>query len=417
MIVRFHYDVVCPWAYLASTRMEAFAEKTGATVRWEPILLGGLFRHHGAPDRPGEAMSPARARMGTLDLYRWAERLGVPVEYPPAHPRRSVEAMRLLVGCDESARIPLTKALFRAYWVEGRDVADRAVLGAIAADHGVDVGIIDRPDVQERLFEVTAEAAAAGAFGVPTFRVGDDLWWGVDRLQFVEDAVKGACAAPLADGRPADGRRPAHRGPRLPGANRTLRFFHDFSSPFSYLASTQIERVAAEHGATVEWAPMLLGALFRDIGTANIPLKAMNPAKQRYTAKDLAEWARWWGVPFRFASTFPLRTVTPLRVSLVEPATIPVIYRAAWAEDRDVGDPAVLSEVLTAAGFDGASLIEAANDPAVKDQLRRNTEEARDLGACGAPTFLVRPGGVLIWGQDRLAHVEAALEGWRPERG
>ena len=86
-----------------------------------------------------------------------------------------------------------------------------------------------------------------------------------------------------------------------------LRFFHDFSSPFSYLAATQIEDVAARHGLEVDWCPILLGALFREIGTPDVPLFEMNEAKRRYMGKDLTDWSQRWRVPFRFPDRFPIR--------------------------------------------------------------------------------------------------------------
>ena len=78
MHVDFHYDIVCPYAYLASTRIEALAARCGAEVRWRPMLLGGVFRHVGGADNPTRTMSPPRARLNMLDLHRWADRWGVP---------------------------------------------------------------------------------------------------------------------------------------------------------------------------------------------------------------------------------------------------------------------------------------------------------------------------------------------------
>jgi 2-hydroxychromene-2-carboxylate isomerase len=403
MDLLFHYDVVCPWAYLASTRVAALAEATGANLVWKPVLLGGLFRHHQAPQRPAEVMSPPRARIGQLDLFRWAERLGVPLDFPPEHPRRSVEAMRLILAAPEEVRPALTADLYRAYWADREDIADRAVLAPIAARHGVDLAKIDDPAVRQALFDVTAEAANRGIWGVPTFVVGDRLWWGIDRMPFVEEALGGrGCVLP----------------PRVEKPKRASRvtFFHDFASPFSYLASTRIQRVAEEHGATVEWVPILLGAMFREIGTPDVPLLSFVDAKQRYYLQDMKDWARHWGVPFRFTSHLPIRTVTPLRVAIVAPETVPAIYRAAWAEDRNIGDENVLAAVLNDAGFDGPALIAQSKDPAVKDALRANTARAEAAGACGVPTFVVDD-KVLIWGQDRFDHLSAALSGWRPERG
>ncbi len=393
MQVTFYFDVVCPYAYLASTRIEAAAARHGATVRWVPVLLGGLFRHTRGPDDPNAAMSAPRARLNLLDMQRHAERAGVPLTMPSGHPRRSVDAMRLIAGAPEPARAPLARSLFEAYWVHGRDVADAGVLAEIATAHGLAPDLPARDASKQALFATTAEAAERGAFGVPSFVVGDRLFWGHDRLHFVERALRGSAR---------------------------LRFFHDFASPFSYLASTQIERVARDHGATIEWTPILLGALFRQIGTPDVPLLAMSDAKRRYLARDLDDWSAWWGVPFRFPSHFPLRSVAPLRVALADPATAPALYRAVWADDRPVDRPEVLAEVLDAAGFDAATLMARAETPEIKAALRANTDAALAAGVCGVPSFEARVGDrapVLIWGQDRLEMLGAVLDGWHPAAG
>ena len=190
--VRFYYDVVCPYAYLASTRIEELAARYGARVSWRPILLGGLFREVQAPQLPAASMSPPRARLNVLDMQRWADRWGVPLSMPAEHPRRTVGAMRLLTGVGEGAtRVALTRALFAAYWAEGADVGDPAVLERIAAAHGVDGSLASSEAAREGLRATTAEAAAMGAFGVPAIAVGERFWWGQDRLHFVEAALGG----------------------------------------------------------------------------------------------------------------------------------------------------------------------------------------------------------------------------------
>ena len=140
-----------------------------------------------------------------------------------------------------------------------------------------------------------------------------------------------------------------------------------------------------------------------------MPLRARAAPRQAYLRQDLADWAAWWGVPLRFPSTFPVRTVLPLRVCLLAPeATLP-LYRALWVEDQDIGQPAVVRAVLDGLGLDGAGLLEATQDPAVKARLQENTAQARAAGACGVPTVVV--GGVLLWGQDQLPLLEAMLAG------
>jgi 2-hydroxychromene-2-carboxylate isomerase len=195
-----------------------------------------------------------------------------------------------------------------------------------------------------------------------------------------------------------------------------IDFYYDFASPYAYLGSTQVERVAAPRGAIVRWRPILLGAVFKHIGTPMVPIFAMNEPKRRYQARDLQHWADYWGVAFRWPSRFPMNTVTALRiVHAVDDAARPrlshALYRAYWVEDQDLADRAVLADVLEKEGLPPETLARAA-DPDIKDALRRATDEAIAAGLCGVPSFVV--GGHLFWGQDRLQLVERVLAGWDP---
>lgn len=200
---------------------------------------------------------------------------------------------------------------------------------------------------------------------------------------------------------------------------KTVSFFFDFSSPFAYLASTQIESLAARHQATVLYKPFLLGALFKTIGTPNVPLHAMPEPKARLYRLDLFRWADYWGVPFTFASRFPMNSVKPLRLVLAAPENkkvplIHAIYRAYWVDDRDISNDDVLQDILVQQGFE-AAFVRMTSDDRYRQALREATEEAERLGLCGVPSFLV--GDQLFWGQDRLLFVERALEGWCPRSG
>lgn len=199
-----------------------------------------------------------------------------------------------------------------------------------------------------------------------------------------------------------------------------LQFWYDFSSPFAYLASTQVEALAERTGAALVWEPMLLGAVFKQVGTPDVPLAGMPEAKRLYMAKELHYWASLWDVPFRFASRFPMRTVTALRLALLaDDAIAPLshaLYRALWVDDRDISDPAVLADLCASEGLDGAALLERTQAPETKQRLISSTTRAIDQGVFGAPTFVVHQeaGPLLFWGQDRLPMVERALTGWRP---
>ena len=184
-----------------------------------------------------------------------------------------------------------------------------------------------------------------------------------------------------------------------------VEFFFDFSSPFAYLAGTQIEALARRSGAELVLRPLLLGALFRDVGQVDVPLAAMSEPKRQYVLRDLGRWARWWGVPLQWPVVFPLRTVLPLRVFLLDPTPTRMrgLFHAAWGLGQDIGDPVV----LRALGISEGELSEA---PSRREELVAATRLAVEAGVFGVPTFRV-DGGPLIWGQDRLDQVERSCRG------
>jgi len=188
----------------------------------------------------------------------------------------------------------------------------------------------------------------------------------------------------------------------------SLEFFYDFVSPYSYLASTRVEALAARTGATLRWRPFLLGGVFKATGN-RAPIETV--AKGKHMWLDLERWARRLDVPLRRPTTFPFSPMLALRTSLAaDPAALPTlthaVFRAAWAEGRDIADVAVLTAILDEAGLDGAALVAAA--PSKKEALTAQTQEAVDRGTYGAPTFFV--GKELFVGNDRLDFVEEALQ-------
>jgi 2-hydroxychromene-2-carboxylate isomerase len=406
----FHYDFSCPYAYLASTQIDALAARTGADLVYQPMLLGGVFRALGGPDTP--SLNPAKARLNLLDMHRWAEHLGVPLVMPPTHPNRTVLALRAALAA--GAALPrASHALFRAYWAEGRDLAQPEVVRAALDGAGLDgaalVARAEDPAIKDELRARTDAAVARGVFGAPAcvVTVGDhsELYWGQDRLLFVENALGGRASHLLPD------------APSGPPAVPEVSFFFDFSSPFAYLGATQIEAVARRNGARVRFRPFLLGGLFKEVGTPDVPLFSMPAAKRAHAAADMNRWAEHHGVPLRFPTRFPMNTVKALRLVLqlpeeARPPLIQALFRAFWVDDRDLADDAELASLAASVGLDGAALVAGTKSDAVKDQLKQATTEAVRAGLCGAPSFLV--GDLLFWGQDRLLFVEKALRGWRP---
>ena len=198
---------------------------------------------------------------------------------------------------------------------------------------------------------------------------------------------------------------------------KSLEYWFDFSSPFAYLASTRVEELAASASVRLDYKPFLLGGLFQAVGTSNVPLFEMPEPKRRHAGLDMMRWAARFGTPLTFPSRFPMNTVKPLRMVLALPneqraGLVNAIFRAYWAEDRDIADSATLAEIATKAGLDGAALVAKTSDDAMKTALRDATNEAKERGLFGAPSFVV--GDLLFWGQDRFEFVERALAGLRP---
>lgn len=192
--------------------------------------------------------------------------------------------------------------------------------------------------------------------------------------------------------------------------SKQVEFFFDFGSPTSYLAWTQLPRIAAQAQARIVWRPMLLGGVFKASGNQS-PVAI--PAKGRYMLHDLARFAARYGVPLAFNPHFPINTLTLMRGAAGYLDTerfqpyVKAIFEALWVQQKNLGKPEVLGDVLGIAGFDPAEFERLVNDEAVKQRLKATTEEAIERGVFGAPSFFVD--GELYFGQDRLDFVAEAL--------
>ncbi|MDH5493415.1 MAG: 2-hydroxychromene-2-carboxylate isomerase [Myxococcales bacterium] len=194
--IEFFYDVVSPYTYLASTRIEALAERLGATLRWRPFLLGAVFKATGnAPP----AQVPARGRYLLEDLERWARYYGIPFSFPGSFPARSITAQRALVAAarlgTEADATRLAKAIFHEHWGEGRPIDAPERISSLATGIGLDGAAIlqacGEPEIKEALRVATEEAVSRGAFGSPTFFAGERMFFGNDRLELLEHALEG----------------------------------------------------------------------------------------------------------------------------------------------------------------------------------------------------------------------------------
>ena len=187
-----------------------------------------------------------------------------------------------------------------------------------------------------------------------------------------------------------------------------VEFWFEFASTYSYPTSQRIESIARAAGVELAWRPLLLGPIFKAQGWNDSPFN-IYPAKGRYMWRDLERLCDELGLPFRRPSQFPRNGLVAARVACAFdaepwlPEFVRRVYRANFAEDRDIADPRVVASILEAVG-QPASQLDAAGAPETKAKLRAQMERAEALGLFGAPSFTV--GDELFWGNDRL---EAAI--------
>ena len=193
---------------------------------------------------------------------------------------------------------------------------------------------------------------------------------------------------------------------------RTLEFYFDYGSPYSYLADTQVEAIAQRTGATLVRKPMLLGGVFKATGNHS---PAELPQKSAWSGFDMPMWARHYGVPFQRNPFFPVNTLALMRGAAA--AQIdglferyhPAVYKAMWVDGRNLNDMTEIAAVLTSAGLEAAKVGARIQDQDVKDRLKATTDEAVARGVFGAPTCFVD--NMMFFGNDRLPFVEMALKG------
>ena len=193
---------------------------------------------------------------------------------------------------------------------------------------------------------------------------------------------------------------------------KSVEFYFDAGSPTAYLAHKGLQQLKSEYGCSIIYHPVLLGGLFKASGNSS-PVTV--PAKGRYMMmEDLPRFAKLYNVSLNNNPHFPINTLNLMRgaVSALNEAYfdtyIDTIFNAIWVESRNMGDIDTVIEVLSDAGLDAKSILEATQNPEVKQQLISNTEQAVERGLFGAPTMFVD--GEMFFGQDRLQFVEAALK-------
>ena len=196
--MEFFYDLVSPYSYLAYGEAWRVAERAGAEVVLRPVLLGAL---HKAAGIKAPIETPAKGRYQARDIRRWAERYGLAMRFPEAFPFRTLKTMRAATWCAERGSLqPFTWEAFRLFWEEdgapkGFEASDEdGPLREVARRAGLDPEELlagsGTNEAKRALKEATDEASERGVFATPMFFVGDEMFWGNDRLDFVGEALR-----------------------------------------------------------------------------------------------------------------------------------------------------------------------------------------------------------------------------------
>jgi 2-hydroxychromene-2-carboxylate isomerase len=194
-----------------------------------------------------------------------------------------------------------------------------------------------------------------------------------------------------------------------------LEFFFDCSSPWTYLAFHRVEEIAAEAGAELVWRPILVGGVFNAVNQAVYEQRA-NPVKPRavYYVKDLADWARSYGIRIGAPPVFPVNSVKAMRGALVAgdhgrlPEYARAVFESYWGDLEDISQDEVLRRIAERVGLDWQELSSQIASQEYKDRLRANTDELIGRGGFGSPTLFV-DGDDMYFGNDRLPLVREAL--------
>ncbi len=191
--LEFFFDYGSPYSYLADTRLPELSTRTGCIVRYRPMLLGGVFKATGNRSPFFEPVE-AKREYGAVELRRWIAHYGVPLQMSPAFPINTLPLMRLAHAAQRAGVFPaFHAAVYPAFWAEGQDLGDLDVITSVLRGANLDAEALGasaaESTTKQSLRDTTDEAIERGVFGAPTFFVGNEMFFGNDRLAMVELAL------------------------------------------------------------------------------------------------------------------------------------------------------------------------------------------------------------------------------------
>ena len=175
-----YFDFVSPFAYICLHRLKELP--ADLAIEFRPVLFAGLLNHWG---QKGPAELPTKRRYTYRWSHWWAQRLGIPLRYPAAHPFNPLHHLRLAIACGSTPEA--VRKIFDAIWTTGRDASDPILLLNLMKDLGVRQEDLEKTEIKNKLKSNTDAATQRGVFGVPTFEVDGELFWGADSIEFLKD--------------------------------------------------------------------------------------------------------------------------------------------------------------------------------------------------------------------------------------
>jgi 2-hydroxychromene-2-carboxylate isomerase len=191
--VEFYFDFGSPTAYLAYKRLMQLNDQYDMHVEFKPMLLGGVFK---ATGNSSPVMIPAKGQyMGQYDLPRFAKRYQVPFNHNPHFPINTLYLMRGYFAADEASKAgEYREAVFNAMWIDQKNMGDMTVVQSVLEENSIDANLIfakaETPEIKTTLIKQTEEAVNRGIFGAPTMFIGSEMYFGQDRLDFIEEEVR-----------------------------------------------------------------------------------------------------------------------------------------------------------------------------------------------------------------------------------
>ena len=191
--IEFYFDPISPYVWLASTQLERIRDQTGHDIIFKPILFAGLLKAHG---HKGPAEIPAKRDYTFRDVMRRASTYGLEIQGPPIHPFNPLLTLRICTAIDDNkTRAKFACSVLDAAWSKGNDITDSKVVSRLAQECDIDpdwaLASAQDMGIKSKLMQATDAAIQLGMFGVPTFRIDDQLFWGDDRIDQLFQHVRG----------------------------------------------------------------------------------------------------------------------------------------------------------------------------------------------------------------------------------